>query len=466
MEGFLPVSKSGERISIINSEGKIITSLTPYNGKEIIECHPQFSNGLLVVKTEDDLYGCVDINGKMIIEPKYNDIYNFSEGLGIALKEGNEEYSYKTVVLNTKGEELFIIKNNFDLLSREFNFGLLPVYDEGRYGFINKKGEFIKLPGKVEGIGDFNSKYLAYKKDSEWGLMSMGEDNEEIIKAKYNSLVFLSNDQFLVSDDGEYYVINKKGGKEIEFNDEYQLITPISANSFKYLGYDKQYRVTLLDKKGKPINKLEFTTLVTYPSWISVKSDYFNVDGFVQNMLDLISDKGIGKYYIGEPISQLNLDPSNYQGVRIFYDKDMNISGFKYNIDFTGYTNYSIAITDYIDTGWTYERIYRINPRSIIDKLRLTGSTKGSVWDLVKPKLSEGIQNKGYKLKDKSDSNEIIFSLDTLILSLNKGYYSDEINITIEPAPTVRNENFFGEMEYVKSDTIIYGDTIPVKPYY
>lgn len=438
MEGVIPISRKGERITLINSKGELQATINPVKGKEIVYARPYFTDGVLIVQDEDNKYGFINKKGEFIVEPKYDDINDFACGLSLISKQTND--SYKNIVINTKGEEVFTLKNNYSPISYQYKDGYLPVRDENRYGFLDTKGEYIKLPGKVEGIGDYNSKYFVFRESSEWGIMKLDKDNQDIIvRAKYGSIKILPNDKFLIADDKEYFVINKKGDKEFEFDDDYKYVEPIEGSSFHFIGYDKNRRGVLLDDKGKPINKLEFVSFLFGMSGMTIKSDYFSVDSFVQDLLSEVTTKGIGKYYIGEPASELGYEANSDTPSYRITNEDLNKSGYRYNIEFQGETNYSMVNYDYDYNAYSGSNYrYYFNPDSKVESLNVRGCSQQNYWEEAKPKIYEGIKAKGYNLKEEGES-WAIFKNNDVELTISGGSC---ISITIQAIPKYDDSNF------------------------
>lgn len=127
------------------------------SGKVVIE-FPQnvigaraFSEGLAAIEvvkdSEETFTGFIDKTGKFVIEPKYNDVDSFSDGLAQFMYEGKWAY------LNKKGEIVF--STDFDL-SDNFERGLSWVqqggiggfenFKDAKYGYIDKTGKVIWQP--------------------------------------------------------------------------------------------------------------------------------------------------------------------------------------------------------------------------------------------------------------------------------------------------------------------------------
>lgn len=82
-------------------------------------------------------YGMIDINGNFDIDPLYDEIWGFSNGLAPALKDNKWGY------IDSAGKvKIPFIFDNVDV----FINGIAKVYYEKKIRFINAKGKFIKAP--------------------------------------------------------------------------------------------------------------------------------------------------------------------------------------------------------------------------------------------------------------------------------------------------------------------------------
>ncbi|ECQ6930400.1 WG repeat-containing protein [Campylobacter coli] len=95
-----------------------------------------FWEGLAGVKLNGK-WGFIDKNGEFAIKPKFDDAWNFNEGLaGVKL---NGKYGF----IDKNGE--FVIKPNFDD-AWYFREGLAKVGLNGKYGLIDKSGKIVIEP--------------------------------------------------------------------------------------------------------------------------------------------------------------------------------------------------------------------------------------------------------------------------------------------------------------------------------
>ena len=100
-------------------------------------------NGLYKFIDNNKKYGFIDSKGKIIIEPQYLIVNDFSDGLSFVSKEVNKK-GYKWICINTNGNEVFNIKDNFPETNFSEGFARISSFEE--QWFINKEGinEFRK----------------------------------------------------------------------------------------------------------------------------------------------------------------------------------------------------------------------------------------------------------------------------------------------------------------------------------
>lgn len=402
-DGVIPLVHEKQRITFVDGKGKVKATLNPINGKEIAGCFAYPTEGLFGILTEDGKAGFVDKSGKIVIKPVYDRVYPFSEGVSIVVKTTDDKDHY--IAIDKKGKELFRLKNGLDPVSKVFFDGLMVAKNsDEQYGFVDKKGEFKKVKKKVKKIGDYNKTHYAFKDDEyKWGVMDM--NGEIVVRAKYNSVAVLPDGNFLVEDDDEYELLDKKGEKIITI-DDYRKIVPIKMGDFAFIAKEKSTCV-LLDKNGKPVGKEEFAD-ISYDlttSW-NITSDYVNYDAALKAFLENLTDKGIKGYYVNMPVDKLGIkDYSDYAYEYNYYIPDLGKEGWRYGVSFGVRMNDYIAKREYYDNS---SRVVR-NPDAKVESIYIHLSTDASCWDDLKEKIISIIKAKGYEVDDESD-NEVIFT--------------------------------------------------------
>lgn len=77
------VKQNGVSISFVNELGKVVIPLQQYSNVH------EFSDGLAAV-CKNDLYGYIDLNGRLVIPIKYKDADEFTNGIALVKNENNE----------------------------------------------------------------------------------------------------------------------------------------------------------------------------------------------------------------------------------------------------------------------------------------------------------------------------------------------------------------------------------------
>ena len=137
----------GKGISIINGKCEIIANLD----NSIVEAKC-FSNGLSVVRNDDDKLGYINEKGEVAIKPVYDVASAFSaDGLAIVGKEINDS-TKKYFAIDNQGKELFSFSSNEYQDFGSFQEGFLPVQrDNDEVVILDKTGKKQYSIGKWKG---------------------------------------------------------------------------------------------------------------------------------------------------------------------------------------------------------------------------------------------------------------------------------------------------------------------------
>ncbi len=224
--GIAVVAEKNKTISLIDRDCNVIKSLDKIDGKTV-DAVERFSEGYAVFRC-DKYLGVINDKGEKVIEAKYLQLNNCSDGKFIALDRKYEEEvkkdssnNLKFDVLDTSGKTLFTLSlAKYKDFGSFFQSGLLDIYVESKNekcgGIINDKGEVVVKPSaKIKKIGQISGKYFTYNNGDGWGLMNL--EGESIIRAKYDQLYFASDDMMIA-------MTKKEGGsnvyKIIDFDDK------------------------------------------------------------------------------------------------------------------------------------------------------------------------------------------------------------------------------------------------------
>lgn len=336
-EGLIPVVNKESRIRVIDGRGNIVFTLDPIAGKEVATSDVAFFDGLLKIKTEDELYGYVDAEGVVVIKPQYFSANAFSEGKAVVQKgEGDAKKSY---VINKKGEVVFELRKDYrfdEELGARFSNGMLVVKDDDHWHFLDDKGEVkFKCPSKVGAVGAYSAKYFTFKQDGNWGVMNF--DGETIIRAKYDAINLLEDGTFLCRADEKIVILDKNGDEKYRV-DDYQNVRDLGKFLVAKEGYQSY---ALLDNELKMVKQSEFVDYqVLLAHFSCLTNEYFDVDGVISSVMDLFTDNGVGKYELGEHPNVHLGNPEDYSSKcykRNTELSDISKSGYRYSINVEAY---------------------------------------------------------------------------------------------------------------------------------
>ncbi|MFI3230695.1 MAG: WG repeat-containing protein [bacterium] len=133
-----------------------------------------YNDGLFVISNKDYKYGLMDISGNIILEPEYNDVKDFVDGIAVVIKkDDNDTKSFSLV--NTSGEFLTPFTEIESI--NNFSEGLLAVQKNNKYGFIDNTGTEV-IPFDYRLVTDFSS-----------GLAKVWTDDKSYFIDKDNNIV-------------------------------------------------------------------------------------------------------------------------------------------------------------------------------------------------------------------------------------------------------------------------------------
>ncbi len=220
---------------------------------------PNIIKSKLLVLYDCDKIGFIHRNGKILVEPKYNDINVISETI-IAVKKdtlwgfidtlGNEisEFKYQHVGMYSNG--FITIKNNgkWGVIDTNYNYIVKPIYDK-----IEIEGNCIKVSNK-SGVGVINNKektvipltnkiifcsngMIYIKNKTKWGIFDIY--GNAIYDYQLSFIPKRINDVLVVIKDGKYGIIDLKG----------KIVLPFKYDKIKTDG--KKYYFTKTNKFWK-----------------------------------------------------------------------------------------------------------------------------------------------------------------------------------------------------------------------
>ncbi len=157
-------------------------------------------NGLYKFQSENRKYGFIDKTGKIKIKAEYLNVGDFSEGLCNASKEVIKK-GYKSIFIDTLGNKVFDIKNNFP--ETAFSCGFARISNFKEHWFVNKRGENEFGKTWKDGHGKFENgiAYVSEKQFSDfYPINTKGERTKnktysrvDIYNSRKNNLLKINN---------------------------------------------------------------------------------------------------------------------------------------------------------------------------------------------------------------------------------------------------------------------------------
>ena len=245
-----------------------------------------FINRLIVSKEKNkSKMGIVDLDGKVIAEPKYDNITYLPETEDFLVTSNK-----KVGVMSKDGTlKVQIVYDDIDLMDKDA--GLYLAKRENKYGIVDIKGN-VKLYIQYDQIGidivsyaknEIKSKYLLVdnlipvKKDGLWGLFN--KSGKQIVDFQYDGFGYVATsnkDAFNLLVIPDYNVmVTKKNNKYGLINSSGVEIVPTSADDI-YMTIDsdkKYYYLNILDKKYDVIEYLDSIGVKTTKDDVDNMSD-------------------------------------------------------------------------------------------------------------------------------------------------------------------------------------------------
>ena len=192
--GEIACVKKGDKYGYINKQGKIVIPVQLDDGG-------YFQNGTSVIKINGKS-GVIDQTGKYILEPVF-------ENLTRSIPDG-EQIMYK---INNKWGYVLAggirIEAKFDDWQLFAKNGLASVKLDGKWGFIDKNGDFVIKPIYEKTKGFYKDGFAAVKIDNKWGLID--SKGVWIMKPQYDDFDSYLDGMGCVEINKKWGYINKNG---------------------------------------------------------------------------------------------------------------------------------------------------------------------------------------------------------------------------------------------------------------
>lgn len=153
--------------------------------------------------------GYINKQGKIVIAPQYDDVYDFKDGLGMVKRDE------KAGFINKKGEVVVpLLYEGYP----DFVNGTAAVHlkDSENYGFIDKKGTLV-IPMQYANINDFYDGLAIIRVDGKYGCINI--KGETVMPCIYDRM-YSGEGKLAVMKDGKGYFTDTKG--KVLFPEVYQ----------------------------------------------------------------------------------------------------------------------------------------------------------------------------------------------------------------------------------------------------
>ena len=203
--GFALVKINKKALTVIDKEGKVVKELPANYTVQVLKRADQD----IIPFHNDDLWGGINIDGNVVVKPKYDFISNFSKD-GYASARLNSEFF---IVSGSGGESKVNVPDIVAI--KRVSEGLAAYKNaDGKFGFVNTNGEEAIKP-KFVGVGHFKAG-LCWVRDENGLIGFIDKKGEYIIPSKYKAVKNfdeVSGMTIVKTDDSEWHYINKKGEK-------------------------------------------------------------------------------------------------------------------------------------------------------------------------------------------------------------------------------------------------------------
>ncbi|MFK7747002.1 MAG: WG repeat-containing protein [Kordia sp.] len=233
---------------ILDSNGNVIFNRSL---KFDIQSHYFDKDSIIVFRETIDrkkLNGLVSIDEKVIIQPKFENIY-FINDSELYVVKNNKKFGF----IDKSGK--VVIPLIYDKVGFNINDNLIPALKDGKWGFINRENE-TKIPFEYDDATAFLNGLAFVKKGENYGCINTKNKIKVKFDLKKTKYPFFTNDLALFEENGKYGFINKKG--RIKIPAIYDKALPF-VNELAYVEVDG--KVGYINKKGEEIIPIKYKQL-------------------------------------------------------------------------------------------------------------------------------------------------------------------------------------------------------------
>jgi len=307
LDDIAPVVAEGESIKFIDKEGNVVFKLDKINGKRVLAV-TNFSDGLCAYKSEDDLWGFIDKEGKSVIPAKYKIVCPFAKGKTFVFNFKDRKNDATCSVIDKKGNVIKNLKMEDDWYESEFmdtNEEYISFGRHGRDKVLDRDGNVvIKGKSTYKKIWPVGNEFIV-KTDNGWGIMN--KEEKMIVRPKYRFAMpaFADNLYIVEEDDDKCYLIGGDG-KKIE-DVEYDDISLFLDGKHTVVRDGKEYY--FIDTNGKNIDNETYYNIycVNAYEWANILESMFHCHHYFAWGGIIKSDYKPEVSVIKKPVSESNM---------------------------------------------------------------------------------------------------------------------------------------------------------------
>ncbi|MCX6352033.1 MAG: WG repeat-containing protein [Bacteroidetes bacterium] len=302
-----------------------------------------FYEGLAAVRVKDK-WGFMDKQGNMKINPQFDYYKSFCNGLAPVAIMNKDKGNYMWGYINKKGE--LAINHQFNR-AEGFSEDLALVYDGKKYGYIDKDGKYVINP-QFDEAGDFKNGLAKISQGSMTGFID--KTGKIVINPQFAGALNFSVDNataLVFSSDKKCGYIDKEGKYKInpQFED--------GSNFYGDVAFIRTGdKWGIIDNEGKFIVNPQYDRIncdVDNFRNLSVESDYFDINGVVNNFLNNTDANSFRGFNIS----------STYSQVEKKLNTDVNKQDIKDSVNPIQTNQYSNSISCYVNEELTKEASVR-----------------------------------------------------------------------------------------------------------
>jgi hypothetical protein len=323
-EGLARVRSSDGKIGFINSDGKYeipaqYKSTTYFsNGLAFVvsECsYPvcidksgeikfslkqvqsvfSFHEGLALIYTTERKYGAVNKAGETVINPQFDLVCHFSEGLARIRQESKDGF------IDRSGK--IIINPQFDDV-RDFHNGRAVFSNGNQKGYIDTKGNYVINP-QFDDAEDFSEGMAGIKSGREYGYIN--EDGKIEINPQFDYAWPFKSGLARIWQSNKWGYINKKG--KIAINPQFDQVSSF-FDDIAFVKNDDKWGI--IDKKGKYLVNPQFDDIKTWVENFYATSEYYDATAFVNKFFERAGNDNSFDSFTATSTLQNVIDNANY----------------------------------------------------------------------------------------------------------------------------------------------------------